>query len=389
MKTLNQQIMNYTALAVLSASTQTSANLAILGGNAFEVSDHGLVQLLPAGHFQAVDGRPNDVAGNQWLMDKAAFEQLKANTPHQIGDLVIDYEHQTLKTEQNGQPAIAAGYFNIGDVHFIEGKGLFIKPRWTSKAQAHLSSGEYKYISAVFGYDTLTGRPTFLHSAGLVNRPGVDGMAPLAQLAASLHFKNSNITQQEDAAVNEILLAILKALGIKIEGELPSDVASLKAFETEALTALSALNAKADQVPTLNQQIVALKANSNPDPSEYVPVAAVTELQQNLAALQAQVNGSEVDKIVEQGKAAGKIIASMEDWARELGNKDVTQLKAFLDATPAIAALKSQQSDKTNLDDARNNDVVALSAEDKEAATLLGMTEKEFADQKALEQGAK
>jgi phage I-like protein len=387
-KLINTQIKT-AVIAALSAVDANTQNIAILGAELI-TQDNGLVQLLPAGKFNAVDGRPADVTGNHWLMDEIAFESLKANTPHQQGDLVIDYEHQTLKAPENGKPAIASGFFNIDDVTFIAGKGLFIKPKWTEKAQAHLSAGEYKYISAVFGYDAITGRPSYLHSAALVNRPGVDGMKPLTQLAANLYLTKSNSNNQEDTAVNPILLAILQALGIQVDGDLPTEPAALSAFQTKVTTALAALQADAGKVPELNNQIAALSAGQV-DPSKYVPIAAITELQTTVAALQAQVSGGEVEKLVQQGLADGRIIASMEDWAKELGEQSIAQLQAYLDKSAPIAALSGKQTDNLNLDADGNKltGVAALSAEDKQAADNLGISHEEFAKHKDAEQGTK
>ena len=389
MKNLINTQIKTGVIAALSAADANTQNIAILGAELI-TQDNGLVQLLPAGKFNAVDGRPADVTGNHWLMDEIAFESLKANTPHQQGDLVIDYEHQTLKAPENGKPAIASGFFNIDDVTFIAGKGLFIKPKWTEQAQAHLSAGEYKYISAVFGYDATTGRPTYLHSAALVNRPGVDGMKPLTQLAANLYLTKSNSNNQEDTAVNPILLAILEALGIKVNGDLPTEPAALSAFQTQVTTALAALQADAGKVPELNSQIAALSAGQV-DPSKYVPIAAITELQTTVAALQAQVSGGEVEKLVQQGLADGRIIASMEDWAKELGEQSIAQLQAYLDKSAPIAALSGKQTDNLNLDADGNKltGVAALSAEDKQAADNLGISHEEFAKHKDAEQGTK
>lgn len=381
MKTKN--LTSSISLVCLSAAGET--NVAILAAEISQANSE-LVQLLPAGSFNAVDGRPADVPTKHWLLDQQAFEQLKANTPHQMGDLVIDYEHQTLKAETNGQPAPAAGYFNINDVEFVPGKGLFIKPRWTDKAKAALSGGEYKYISAVFGYDRNTGRPTFLHSAGLVNRPGVDGMAPLASLAAE-QFNSNNPNPIGDNAMNEALIALLKALGISIDGKDLADPAVLSAVQAEAITALGAIQTTANQAEALTQQVAVLSAG-NVDPAKYVPIAAVTELQTQVAALQAQMNGGEVDSLVSAGLADGRIIPAMESWARDLGKQDVAQLKAYLDKAAPIAALKGKQTDDTNVDD-DNNDVTALSADDKYTADQLGMSYDDFAKEKAAEKGAK
>ena len=351
MKNLINTQIKTGVIAALSAADANTQNIAILGAELI-TQDNGLVQLLPAGKFNAVDGRPADVTGNHWLMDEIAFESLKANTPHQ--------------------------------------KGLFIKPKWTEHAQAHLSAGEYKYISAVFGYDATTGRPTYLHSAALVNRPGVDGMKPLTQLAANLYLTKSNSNNQEDTAVNPILLAILEALGIKVNGDLPTEPAALSAFQTQVTTALAALQADAGKVPELNNQIAALSAGQV-DPSKYVPIAAITELQTTVAALQAQVSGGEVEKLVQQGLADGRIIASMEDWAKELGEQSIAQLQAYLDKSAPIAALSGKQTDNLNLDADGNKltGVAALSAEDKQAADNLGISHEEFAKHKDAEQGTK
>jgi phage I-like protein len=397
MKKILNTKFKQTTLAVLSASNECTQNIAILGAELI-TSQNGLVQLLPAGKFNAVDGRPADVADNHWLMDKTAFESLKANTPHKQGDLVIDYEHQTLKSPENGQPAIASGFFNIDDLVFLEDQGLFIKPKWTDKAQAHLSAGEYKYISAVFGYDPITGRPSYLHSAALVNRPGVDGMKPLTQLAANMYLQNSNSNNQynqEDTAVNPLLLAILQALGIKADGDLPTEPAALNALENQVTTALAALQADAGKVPELNNQITALSASRNAgeqvDPSKYVPIAAITELQTTVAALQAQVSGGQVDTLVKQGIEDGRIIASMENWARELGNQSIAQLQAYLNTSAPIAALSGKQTVNLNLDVDGNKlmGVAALSAEDKDAAIALGISLEDFAAQKDAELGDK
>jgi phage I-like protein len=397
------RLQKHISLAILSASSFASMpdeNVAILSAE-LKTNANGLVQLLPAGYFNAVDGRPKDVANNQWLMDAQAFDMLKSNTPHQIGDLVIDYEHQTLKAETNGKPAIAAGYFNVNDLVFIEDQGLFIKPRWTDNAQAYLSAGEYKYISAVFGYDRQTGRPSFMHSAGLVNRPGVDGMEPLAQLAAEQHVKSNSIsthqpthqsTQQEENAVNELLLAILQALGINVEGDLPTETTALKALETQVTTALAALSANSDKVATLNQQIVALQANShNPDPTQFAPVAALTALQTQVAALQASATSDKVTTVVANGVSSGRIIPALKAWATELGNKDLAQLEAFIDKAAPIAALQGMQTADLSLDEHghQKTGVAALSAEDKQAADNLGISHEDFAEHKAKEQGAK
>ena len=145
---------------------------------------NGWHRLLPAGFFNAVDGRPFDTPTRKWYLDGNIAQGLSAKVKAAQNELVIDYEHQTLLAEQNGQPAPAAGWFK--DVEWREGSGLWIKARWTPRALEHLSNGEYRFLSAVFPYDKITGQPTSLHSAALVNRPGLDGVTAIGALSANL-----------------------------------------------------------------------------------------------------------------------------------------------------------------------------------------------------------
>ncbi|TDW61229.1 phage protease [Oceanimonas baumannii] len=116
--------------------------LAILTAELADSQD-GWHQLLPAGRFKARDGRPFDVPGGHWLLDGdiAAGRIARAQALGQ--DLLIDYEHQALHAAKNGKPAPAAGWFGGGDIEWRKGEWLFIRPRWTQRAQGFIAAGEY------------------------------------------------------------------------------------------------------------------------------------------------------------------------------------------------------------------------------------------------------
>ena len=97
-----------TSLAVLSATVATGCGIAALSGEL--ASDDGWYQLLPDGEFNAIDGRPHDVPSGKWKMNAEIAARLIQRAQLRANDLVIDYEHQTLKTEENGKPAPAAGW---------------------------------------------------------------------------------------------------------------------------------------------------------------------------------------------------------------------------------------------------------------------------------------
>ncbi|MCU7976918.1 phage protease [Shewanella sp. SW36] len=380
-----------TALGFAALSSQLNVNPEA----AFVVGEDGYIQALPDGHFAAVDGRPDDVAGGKWLMDSVAFAALQANTPHKAGDLVIDYEHQTLNKEKNGQPAPAAGWFNIDDVQYRQGQGLFIKPRFTDNAIAYLTAKEYKYFSLVFGYDTSTGRPQFIHSAALTNRPGVDGMLPLASLAALAALNTSlnphepiQSTDTEELHVNSLLKKILAALGV----EIPDDVTALTAEqEVAALSALNTLTTAANSADGLKQQLTALSATSpSVDLSQYVPVATVAALRAQLVALTAENGVLTVEQTVKAAIDEGKAFECERDYLTKLGKQSMAALTANLGERVAIAALTAKQT--TTVPDPikdKETKLAALTADHIKMADSWGMSHADFAKAIAADQEQK
>ncbi|MCS6175858.1 phage protease [Shewanella baltica] len=380
-----------TALGFAALSSQLNVNTEA----AFVVGEDGYIQALPDGHFASVDGRPDDVAGGKWLMDSTAFAAMQANTPHKSGDLVIDYEHQTLNKEKNGQPAPAAGWFNIDDVQYRQGQGLFIKPRFTDNAIAYLTAKEYKYFSLVFGYDTSTGRPQFIHSAALTNRPGVDGMLPLASLAALVALNTSlnphepiQSTDTEELHVNPLLRKILAALGVDV----PEDATALTAEqEVAALSALNTLTTEANSVDGLKQQLTALSATSpSVDLSQYVPAATVAALRAQLVALTAENGVLTVEQTVKAAIDEGKAFECERDYLTKLGKQSMAALTANLGERVAIAALTAKQT--TTVPDPikdKETKLAALTADQIKMADSWGMSHADFAKAIAADQEQK
>ena len=137
------------------------------------------IRILPAGIFRSNDGRPAGLPG--WKIDANIAMRIIAETSVR-DDLAIDYDHQSLLTKQNGQPAPTAGWFR--QLVWREGEGLFaVDVKWTDKARAMLAAGEYRYISPVFSFSSVTGQVERLFGAGLTNNPGLTGLTDLAQIA--------------------------------------------------------------------------------------------------------------------------------------------------------------------------------------------------------------
>lgn len=296
------------------------------------------IQLLPAGRFKAVDGRPGNMAAcSEWVLDSDNAAQLIAAAAARANPAVIDYEHQTLRKEQNGQPAPAAGWFK--QLEWRDGVGLFaIDVEWTPAAAQAIKDGEYRFISPVMHFHPQTGRVTSLVMAALTNYAGIDGMQP-ASLAALSHAANDffNDEHNEEPHMNALLAALLAALGLDD-----------KASEPQALSALNAFVAKSketdDKVTSLSADLATANKTHSPDPAKFVPIETVQAMQTQLSALSTQINGGEVNKVIEAALAAGQLIPAQEKWARDLGTKDLAALTAFVASAPKIAALAGTQT---------------------------------------------
>ena len=281
-------------------------------------------RILPAGKFRAWDGRPTDCPA--WVCNEEDGQRIVAELSARVSQRVIDYEHSTLHAKKDGGKAPAAGWFKSAE---WRDDGLWLTGvDWTTAAAQAIVAKEYRYVSPVFPYDPQTGRVLGLFCAALTNNPGVDGLTDLVALAADIFLPSTNSPEN---SMNEMLKKLLAALGLQET-----------ATEAEALSAVATMRTN---VATLSAQV------STPDPSRFVPIATLTalqgehaSLQGKLAALQAEVSGGKVDKIVTDALAAGKLTPATEAWARELGKTNVAALSAFIAAAPVIAAPGSTQT---------------------------------------------
>lgn len=327
-------------------------------------ADGQAVQLLPAGVFRASDGSGRPADAPHWRLDGAAAARLIARVAAKANPLVIDYEHQTLYTEKNGQKAPAAGWFAGKSLQWRDGVGLFaVDPEWTPAAAGHIASREYRFISPVFEYDRASGEVIDLRMAALTNNPGLSGMAAVALTALN------DFSTEENPHVNETLTNLLAAIGL-----------AENAGEADALAAVAALKAKAESADGLTTQIAALKAQS-PDPARYVAVETMQSLQTQVAALTVRLNDGEVGEVVEAALAAGKLLPAQKDWAVELGKSNLAALKAYVEKTPAIAALTGTQTGDKNPDAGKG--VAALTAEESAVAAQFGLSHEDFLRGKA------
>lgn len=337
-------------------------------------SADGWAQLFPAGHFNAVDGRPFDVPSRQWFLDSALAEQLIDGVRHLKNDRVIDYEHQTLLTEENGQPAIAAGWFNADEMQWREGDGLYIKPRWTDKARAHIQADEYLYLSAVAPYDVASGEIRGLQMAALTNFPGIDGLKRVTALKQQ--FTPPTHTTAQEIAMDEWLIQLLAQLGIEVSQEATSVSAEQGQQALEALSSLQQCLGEAEKSKDDKGEAV-LKAV---DLTQYVPKAVYDATLEEIAELKGKTDQHSVQQVIEAALDDGRAFAREEDYLKQFGaQQGVAALTLMLQNRPAIAALKGQQSREVTPPQAKAD---TLNAEERAVLKACGFNEADFLKQR-------
>lgn len=302
------------------------------------------IQLFPDGKFQAIDGRPGDVPGGFWLMDQVAADQVIAAARARQNDYVVDYEHQTMLAAENGQPAPAAGWLKGATFEYIPGEGLFANnPNWTAAAADYIAADQYRYFSPVFHYDRTTGRVQLFRHAALVNDPGIDGMD---KVVAALKNTITDTTTEEEILMNELLKKLLAAIGIELTDADLTDENKLKELVDQAVTKVDEQKSKATAA---EGEVAALKASSGkPDLTKFVPIDVADALRGQLAALKAGSDVDQLDKLIGDARADGRLVEAEEAWAREVAKDNgIAALKTLLDKRPPVAALKGLQTDAT------------------------------------------
>ena len=248
-----------------------------------------------------------------------------AKAQQKKNDLFVDYEHQTLKAELNGQPAPAAGWIKPETLKFVEGKGLFAEVKWTKKAKEHIDAGEYRYISSNIIYNKETGEVVSLFGAALVNHPAVDGMEPVTELKADSTAKN----------LYSPLCGLLNALGVTVADNItPSHI------EDAAKAMLNQQPEKAEPASDVEGLTAQLKTIQN----QINELQGFKEEADSLSALREKET---IERLIQDAQTDGRVIArEVEEYTAfgvEYGSE---RLKAFLDKRMGILALKGKQTDE-------------------------------------------
>ena len=332
----------------------------------------GLIKIVPKGQFAPVDGR-TDTGVPHWTMSADLAQQIIAAFDAAQTDLVVDYEHATLKAAETGQQNPAAGW--ISKYVWDDERGLMGEVKWTQRAKDMIDSGEYRYLSPVLEYDTL-GNVRGLHSVALTNSPALDGMA-----LAALSRQNSINPKQETSMNKE---ALIKLLGLAADADDKAIEAALAEAQEKlgGKTLAEALAApKEEPQGGEGDKGTAGKPEDKPQGGN-ADDGEVAELKAQVAALSKKVIAMEVggtsDGLIRAALSDGRLLPHQEASARQLAAKAPEAFKALIDGSLALAALsKTQTGGKGGADGTS-----ALTAEEATVAAQLGISAEDYAKAK-------
>lgn len=286
----------------------------------------GEIKILPLGVVHSQKG--------DFLVDDESAELIIEQFKDRKLDLVIDYEHQTLKDVQ----APAGGW--VKDIYKGE-DALIAKVEWTKKAEEYLKNKEYKYLSPVVFTRKKDKRAVCIQSIALTNTPAIDGMFALVN---SMDMNIDDLKEEKSMDLKEVITL----LGLpetateedvkKALQEVGKTAADKKKGEENVSTA-----SEDEIVPVANSTVLSLLELDKDAKTEDV-AAAIMALKAGgdgkalaeVLALKKELEERNADDLVMEALKAGKITAAQKDWAKAYVLKDREGFTSFMEKAPVV-----------------------------------------------------
>ncbi|EIM6318600.1 phage protease [Salmonella enterica] len=316
------------------------------------------VRIFPAGEFRSNDGRPKECPA--WVMNAACAQRLIAAAASKKVDYSFDYEHQTLRAVTNGKPAPASAWFK--SLEWVEGDGLYaVDVDWTAAASQMIAAREYRYLSPMFDYHPVTGEVGQLINVALTNLPALEELDEGVIAAASRLAATSSTFPESTSMDEEQIAYLLSQLRWILNLPETSTAADIKTELEKIITAISGgqgiaaasvdllalINAGTDKDARIAEQAAQIADLSQRvyDPAKFVPVAALSQVQEQYAQTITESGSQEVEQLITAALSDRRLLpGELETWARDLGQKDPAALKAYLEKAPPMAALNRMQT---------------------------------------------
>lgn len=355
-------------LSLQSATPAAAPSVALCAAVALPETDAApeWIHVLPAGHVTTVDGR-----GPYHVTDAA---RLISASLQRADRLVLDENHATDLAAPKGEPAPARGWIVALQAR---ADGVWGKVEWTKAGAELMADRAYRHISPAILHDAANNVTAILR-ASLVNRPNLKGLTALhteqtpessmdiKKLAAALGLPET-ATEAEIVAALAARNPTATALQSLLD---PIAVAAGLATGADAAAVLAGVQKlgagggdKSDGGEADGKVIVALQAE----------LAGVTT---QLTALLASTKQEKATAFVDDAIKAGRVgIKPMRDRYIALHVENPARTEEIVNAMPILGGGSLMIPAVTQAADGE----IALNAEQRHAAKLLGLSEKDYA----------
>ncbi|RJP59036.1 MAG: hypothetical protein C4549_02815 [Deltaproteobacteria bacterium] len=282
-------------------------------------------QLLPYGQIE-IEGEDTGILDDEGMRSVIDEFQRRGN------DMVIDYEHQTLKDVE----APAAGWIKkLVD----KGKdGLWAVVEWTERAKKYLQEKEYRYFSPVFWLTTKGRKVVKIEHVALTNYPKINNLKPImAKLSIGEERENKKL--EEIRKEEKMLEKIKKLFGLaddaneeKIIEAVEGIIAKNKELETreEPVACKEVMDALGVKPGAKKEEVIAVVAGMK------VPGDVAVKLSLQVAELQKEISAMRQEGMVAIALKDGKTSpAELDAWGRDLALKNPEQFKLIILSRPA------------------------------------------------------
>lgn len=282
------------------------------------------IKILPLGHVHSQKG--------DFEVDDESVQLIRKEFKSRKLDLVIDYEHQTLKDVQ----APAGGW--IEDIYKGE-DAVIAKVRWTDKAKEYLKNREYRYLSPVVIVRKKDRKAAAIHSVALTNTPAINGMFALVNAIDITNYEENKEEKQMD------LKKLAALLGLP-ETATEEDVEKALAAAKAAMEANKDDDGKkeggdaGEAVPVANSVVLSLLGLEADAKTEDVATAIMTLKagtgSEEILALREELRERNAEDMVQMALKEGKITAAQKEWAKAYALSDKKGFKSFVDKAPVV-----------------------------------------------------
>jgi len=246
------------------------------------------IMILPLGEIKGRDGR-------YWVLTEEDAQAVVAQIKRDGVDIVVDYDHASyFRDDTRAAGWLKAESFRVGDG--LWGPGIYARVEWTEAAEQAIAAKEYRYLSPSFYADGT--RILTLESVALTNIPNLPMLPAL----------NRRDGKREKEEPMERELNRLREENARLSAELETARKEKENLEKE-----------------LNQVREALKAKET----------EANNLSEELEKLREAEREREINALVDEAIAEGKLAPAQKEAAIELGKRDLEMLKKWIETSPA------------------------------------------------------